>query len=215
MPCSAARRPSGGRTHCHPGTRHTPHCPPPTSTHPTRRPQSKEFDSQIQRLTGDCAVASAFVSYLGPFNKEFRELLMQRDFYGDCVRLGIPVTNNIQVARRAQELDSRASSLLDRRCGPPPSSWSQHAATPHPSPAAPAAPLPVRQPLAPVPTPPCPHPRQVTKFLVDDAEVGEWVLQGLPTDELSVQNGIMVTRASRCRGWGQGPRVGGGGGAGG
>jgi dynein heavy chain len=38
----------------------------------------------------------------------------------------------------------------------------------------------------------------VTKFLVDDSEVGEWVLQGLPTDELSVQNGIMVTRASRC-----------------
>lgn len=39
---------------------------------------------------------------------------------------------------------------------------------------------------------------QVAKFLVDDSEVGEWVLQGLPTDELSVQNGIMVTRASRC-----------------
>ena len=38
----------------------------------------------------------------------------------------------------------------------------------------------------------------MTKVLVDDAEVGEWVLQGLPTDELSVQNGIMVTRASRC-----------------
>jgi dynein heavy chain len=59
--------------------------------------QSKEFDSQIQRLTGDCAVASAFVSYLGPFNKEFRELLMARDFYSDAVRLGIPVTSNIQV----------------------------------------------------------------------------------------------------------------------
>jgi hypothetical protein len=38
---------------------------------------------------------------------------------------------------------------------------------------------------------------QVTKFLVDDSEVGEWTLQGLPTDELSIQNGIMVTRASR------------------
>lgn len=73
------------------------------------------------------------MSYLGPFNKEFRELLMTRDFYGDCLKLGIPVTNNIEV----------------------------------------------------------------TKFLVDDAEVGEWTLQGLPTDELSVQNGIMVTRASR------------------
>ncbi|GFR42148.1 hypothetical protein Agub_g3000 [Astrephomene gubernaculifera] len=95
--------------------------------------QSKEFDVQIQRLTGDCALASAFVSYLGPFNKEFRELLLHRDFYGDCMKLNVPVT---------------------------------------------------------------PH-MQITKFLVDDAEVGEWNLQGLPTDELSIQNGIMVTRASR------------------
>ncbi|KAJ9508838.1 hypothetical protein QJQ45_028152, partial [Haematococcus lacustris] len=95
--------------------------------------QSKEFDTQIQRLTGDCALASGFVSYLGPFNKEFRELLMNRDFYGDCMRLTIPVTPDMQV----------------------------------------------------------------TKFLVEEAEVGEWTLQGLPTDELSVQNGIMVTRASR------------------
>lgn len=95
--------------------------------------QSKEFDVQIQRLTGDCALASAFVSYLGPFNKEFRELLLHRDFYGDCMKLNVPVT---------------------------------------------------------------PH-MQITKFLVDDSEVGEWNLQGLPTDELSIQNGIMVTRASR------------------
>ncbi|PNH08753.1 Dynein gamma chain, flagellar outer arm [Tetrabaena socialis] len=95
--------------------------------------QSKEFDVQIQRLTGDCTLASAFVSYLGPFNKEFRELLLHRDFYGDCLKLNVPVT---------------------------------------------------------------PH-MQITKFLVDDSEVGEWNLQGLPTDELSIQNGIMVTRASR------------------
>jgi hypothetical protein len=61
--------------------------------------QSKEFDAQIQRLTGDCAVASAFASYLGPFNKEFRELLMARDFYGDCLKLNIPVTQNIEVRR--------------------------------------------------------------------------------------------------------------------
>jgi dynein heavy chain len=53
--------------------------------------QSKEFDQTIQRLTGDCALASAFVSYLGPFNKEFRELLMTRDFYQDCIKLNIPI----------------------------------------------------------------------------------------------------------------------------
>ena len=95
--------------------------------------QSKQFDLQIQRLTGDCALASSFVSYLGPFNKEFRDLLCTRDFYGDCTKRGIPITENLDV----------------------------------------------------------------TRFLVDESEIGEWNLQGLPTDELSIQNGIMVTRATR------------------
>jgi dynein heavy chain len=95
--------------------------------------QSKQFDLQIQRLTGDCAMASSFVSYLGPFNKEFRDLLCTRDFYGDCISRGIPVTEDLDV----------------------------------------------------------------TRFLVDESEIGEWNLQGLPTDDLSIQNGIMVTRATR------------------
>lgn len=38
---------------------------------------------------------------------------------------------------------------------------------------------------------------ELTKFLVDDATVGEWNLQGLPSDDLSIQNGIMVTRSAR------------------
>ena len=95
--------------------------------------QSKQFDLQIQRLTGDCAMASSFVSYLGPFNKEFRDLLCARDFYGDLAARGIPVTQNLDV----------------------------------------------------------------TRFLVEESEIGEWNLQGLPTDELSIQNGIMTTRATR------------------
>jgi len=38
---------------------------------------------------------------------------------------------------------------------------------------------------------------ELTQFLVDQATIGEWNLEGLPSDELSIQNGIMVTRSSR------------------
>ena len=37
----------------------------------------------------------------------------------------------------------------------------------------------------------------LTSFLVDAGTIGDWNLQGLPTDALSIQNGILVTRSSR------------------
>ena len=37
----------------------------------------------------------------------------------------------------------------------------------------------------------------VSTFLVDQGTIGDWTLEGLPTDELSVQNGIMVTRSTK------------------
>jgi len=38
---------------------------------------------------------------------------------------------------------------------------------------------------------------EVVSFLVDQGTIGEWALEGLPSDELSIQNAIMVTRSSR------------------
>jgi len=38
---------------------------------------------------------------------------------------------------------------------------------------------------------------KVSKFLCDDVTIGQWASQGLPSDELSVQNGILTTTASR------------------
>ena len=37
----------------------------------------------------------------------------------------------------------------------------------------------------------------VVNFLVDQGTIGEWSLEGLPSDDLSIQNAIMVTRSSR------------------
>jgi dynein heavy chain len=37
----------------------------------------------------------------------------------------------------------------------------------------------------------------LTEFLADIGTIGDWNMEGLPTDPLSIQNGILVTRSSR------------------
>mgnify|MGYP003961386239 CR=1 FL=1 len=100
--------------------------------------QSEGFKIKIARLTGDVAIACAFIAYCGPFNSEFRDILQTKHFFEDCMRRDIPVT--------------------------PPEEGESF---------------------------------DVAAFLVDASTVGEWNIQGLPTDSHSIQNGIMVTRSSK------------------
>jgi dynein heavy chain len=93
---------------------------------------SRNFALRRQRLVGDVAAVCAFVSYVGPFNTEFRSMLYTQ-FMSSCHKMGVPAHNHV---------------------------------------------IPV-------------------DFLIDQGTIGEWALQGLPSDDLSIQNAIMVTRSSR------------------
>ncbi|XP_062548437.1 dynein axonemal heavy chain 8 [Armigeres subalbatus] len=94
--------------------------------------QLSQFKSETDRLVGDVLILTGFLSYTGPFNQEYRNLL-QKAWQQEMQNRKIPVSLNINVMEQ----------------------------------------------------------------LTDDATIGEWNLQGLPNDELSVQNGIIVTKAAR------------------
>ncbi|KAK2859784.1 hypothetical protein Q5P01_004404 [Channa striata] len=93
---------------------------------------SAGFQTQIKHLVGDVLLATGFLSYAGPFNQEYRSLLLEL-WKKDMEEKRIPFSPDLNVIG----------------------------------------------------------------LLVDNATVSEWNLQGLPSDDLSIQNGIVVTKASR------------------
>uniref|UniRef100_A0A8C3EUT6 Dynein axonemal heavy chain 5 n=1 Tax=Corvus moneduloides TaxID=1196302 RepID=A0A8C3EUT6_CORMO len=85
-----------------------------------------------EHLTCDVLLATAFLSYSGPFNQEFRSLLLN-DWQKEMKSRKIPFCDNLNLI----------------------------------------------------------------EMLTDAPTISEWNLQGLPNDDLSLQNGIIVTKASR------------------
>lgn len=94
--------------------------------------QLSQFKTQTDRLVGDVIYLTAFLSYAGPFNQEFRANF-QKNWFDQMTTQQIPFSVNINVI----------------------------------------------------------------ESLTDIATIGEWNLKGLPNDDLSIQNGIIVTKAAR------------------
>ncbi|XP_061590629.1 dynein axonemal heavy chain 5-like [Cololabis saira] len=93
---------------------------------------SATFQTQIQHLVGDVLLSTGFLSYSGPFNQEYRSLLLQ-----------------LWTKEMEEQLIPFSPDL------------------------------------------------NMISLLVDNPTIAEWNVQGLPSDDLSIQNGIVVTKASR------------------
>jgi len=93
--------------------------------------QCRGFKEQMTRLVGDAILSTAFLSYSGPFNQEFRARLLET--WKKTLKMrSIPFTLNLNV----------------------------------------------------------------TQMLSDTTQTAEWTLQGLPSDEHSLQNATIVIRSS-------------------
>ena len=85
------------------------------------------------KLVGDSLMASAFLSYCGPFNFDLRDKMVYNEWMGDIKVKEIPFSPTFRLE----------------------------------------------------------------SFLTNDVETSKWASEGLPSDELSLQNGILTTNASR------------------
>ncbi len=94
---------------------------------------SKKFEENKIQLLGNAAICSAFIAYAGPFNFDFRQLLIKDYFKGEIEKRGLPYTRDINLEN----------------------------------------------------------------FLVDESTKGEWAMNKLPSDTISIQNGILVVASSR------------------
>jgi len=52
-----------------------------------------------RKLVGNSSLSTAFVSYCGPFNAEFRTLLKDEYFISDMRKRGVPLKNDLELTQ--------------------------------------------------------------------------------------------------------------------
>jgi dynein heavy chain len=69
----------------------------------------QEIGASLELLTGDILMASAFISYTGPFSKKFREQMIKHDFTKYFKDNGIPCSANLNPIKLMTDEASIAS----------------------------------------------------------------------------------------------------------
>lgn len=65
--------------------------------------QIVQFESETERLVGDSIILSAFLSYAGPFNQEFRDL-SQNDWYDEVLQRRIPISKSVNITTNLTDM---------------------------------------------------------------------------------------------------------------
>jgi len=65
--------------------------------------QSKEFKAAIGRLVGDVLLGTAFLSYSGPFNQDFR-ILLNKNWMKELKGRKIPFTANLNIVEMLTDM---------------------------------------------------------------------------------------------------------------
>ncbi|KAK7945226.1 hypothetical protein WMY93_000954 [Mugilogobius chulae] len=126
--------------------------------------QSKEFKSQINKLVGDVLQLTGFLSYCGPFNQSFRDMLIKDIWEAELKKNKIPFTDNLNLISALVDPPTVRAKLIISLAS---ITFVSHLDS------------------------------YICFTVLNLLKISEWNLQGLPGDDLSVQNGIIVTKATR------------------
>lgn len=159
-------------------------CPCASSTGPGRpTPTSpavlQGLEEDLGYLVGDCLLAAAFLSYMGPFLTNYRDEIVNQIWIRK-VRQGSGVMHEF-LGSKITASGSNRDVGKGQRC------WALIPRLKLWAPSTQISGLQV----------PCSPRFTFDNFLSNPTKVRDWNIQGLPSDAFSTENGIIVTRGNR------------------
>lgn len=137
------------------------------------------LEEDLGYLVGDCLLAAAFLSYMGPFLTNYRDEIVNQIWIRK-VRQGSGVMSEL-LGSEARAFGSNKRYWEGSEC------WAQISRLKFG-----ALPSQIRE----LQVPCSPH-FTFDNFLSNPTKVRDWNIQGLPSDAFSTENGIIVTRGNR------------------